>query len=53
VCTYVEKTTLFIDQFFSNSIVDLIDIINTTFSYNTFLANLLVLSQTITADDIK
>jgi lipoprotein signal peptidase len=53
VCTHVEKATLLIDRFFFNSIVDLIDITDTTFSRDTFLADLLVLLQTITADDIK
>jgi lipoprotein signal peptidase len=53
VCTHVEKATLLIDRFFSNSIVDFIDIIDTTFSRDTFLADLLVLLQTITADDVK
>jgi hypothetical protein len=43
VYTYIEKATLFIDRFFFNSIVDLIDIIDTTFSRDTFLADLLVL----------
>jgi hypothetical protein len=53
VCTHVEKATLLIDQFFPDSIVDLIDITDTTFSRDMFPADLLVLLQTITADDIK
>jgi hypothetical protein len=53
VCTYIEKATLLIDQFFFNSIADLIDITDTTFSRDTFLANLLVLLQTITVDNVK
>jgi hypothetical protein len=53
VCTYVKKTTLFIDRFFPDSIIDLIDITDTTFSRDTFPADLLVLPQTITADDVK
>jgi hypothetical protein len=53
VCTYIEKATLLIDRFFPDSVADLIDITDTTFSRDTFLADPLVLPQTITADDIK
>jgi hypothetical protein len=52
-CTYTEKATLLIDRFFPDSIVDLIDVTDTTFGRDTFLANPLVLPQTVTADDIK
>jgi hypothetical protein len=53
VYTHVEKATLLIDRFFPDSIVDLTDITDTTFSRDTFPANPLVLPQTITVDDIK
>jgi hypothetical protein len=43
VCTHVEKATLFTDQFFPDFIINLIDITDTTFSRDTFLADLLVL----------
>jgi hypothetical protein len=53
VCTYIEKATLLIDRFFPDSIVDLIDITDTTFGRDTFPADPLVLLQTVTADDVK
>jgi hypothetical protein len=43
VCTHIEKATLLIDRFFPNSIADLTDVTDTTFSRDTFLADLLVL----------
>jgi hypothetical protein len=43
VYTYTEKATLLVDQFFPDSVVDLIDITDTTFGHDTFLANPLVL----------
>jgi hypothetical protein len=53
VYTHVEKATLLIDQFFPDSVVDLIDVTDTTFGRDTFPADLLVLLQNVTADDIK
>jgi hypothetical protein len=53
VCTYVEKATLLIDRFFPDSIADLTDITDTTFSRDTFPADPLVLPQTVTADDVE
>jgi hypothetical protein len=53
VYTYTEKATLFIDQFFPDSVADLIDVTDTTFGRDTFPADPLVLLQTITVDDIK
>jgi hypothetical protein len=53
VCTYVKKATLLTDRFFSDSVADLIDITDTTFSRDTFPANPLVLLQTVTADDVE
>jgi hypothetical protein len=43
VCTHVEKATLLIDRFFPDSVADLIDVTDTTFSRDTFPANPLVL----------
>jgi hypothetical protein len=51
--TYIEKATLLIDRFFPDSVADLINITDTTFSRDTFLADPLVLPQTVTADDVK
>ena len=51
--TYIEKATLLANRFFPDSVADLIDVMNTTFGRDTFLANLLVLPQTITADNVK
>jgi lipoprotein signal peptidase len=53
VCTHVEKATPLIDRFFPDSVVDLIDVTDTTFSRDTFLADPLVLLQIVTADDVK
>jgi lipoprotein signal peptidase len=53
VCTHVEKATLLTDRFFPNSVVDFIDVTDTTFSRDIFLADPLVLLQTVTADDVK
>jgi hypothetical protein len=53
VYTHAEKATLLTDQFFPDSVADLIDIIDTTFGRDTFPADPLVLPQTVTADDIK
>jgi hypothetical protein len=53
VYTHVEKATLLVDRFFLNSVADLIDVTDTTFSRNTFPADPLVLPQTVTADDVK
>jgi hypothetical protein len=53
VCTYIEKATLLADRFFPDSVADLTDITDTTFSRDTFLADPLVLPQTVTADDVK
>jgi lipoprotein signal peptidase len=43
VYTHAEKATLLIDRFFPDSVVDLIDVIDTTFSRDTFPADPLVL----------
>jgi hypothetical protein len=53
VYTHVEKATLLADRFFPDSKADLTDIIDTTFSRDTFPADQLVLPQTVTADDIE
>jgi hypothetical protein len=53
VCTHAEKATLLTDQFFPDSIVDLINVIDTTFGRDTFPADPLVLPQTVTTDDVK
>jgi hypothetical protein len=43
VYTHTEKATLLTDRFFPDSVVDLTNIIDTTFSRDTFLADPLVL----------
>jgi hypothetical protein len=53
VCTHAEKATLLTDRFFPDSIADLTDVTDTTFGRDTFLADLLVLPQTVTADDVE
>jgi hypothetical protein len=52
-CTHAEKATLLVDRFFPDSMADLIDVTDTTFSRDTFPADPLVLPQTVTADDVE
>jgi hypothetical protein len=43
VYTHTEKATLLTDRFFPDSVADLIDVTDTTFGRDIFLADLLVL----------